>query len=396
MIKKYFKFGWRTIIMALLAILLTSHPLFAISGSDFKTMNGIDYFDESGTAKAASGACTASLPGENPVEQAFWYFTNKKIHSNDDVMNRKVAAAILGNLIVESGGGTIDPKSHQNGGGPGRGIAQWSVDGRWQDLLEFAAAQKRSEWDLSLQLDFMWHEMTEVNDFKSTIPGLKASNSIASATESFMLTFERPGVPHLDQRIQWANDTFGKYGTGSSPGVGGGSSAATCGDGSIVSIAQAELAKGVVEIPIGCDAGNPSVKGDCGPEVNKYTDSTLEYWCADFVSWVYKESGKPFTGGASGGWRIAAVSVVKAWFEKNGSYTPNGSGANPQPGDIYVYGEIKETEHIGIVEKVVGNDLYTISGNTSTESYDNGVGVGAKVYKNFRSNTYVRGFGGLR
>ncbi len=74
-----------------------------------------------------------------------------------------------------------------------------------------------------------------------------------------------------------------------------------------MSIAKAELAKNIKEQPIGCDAGNPSRKGSCGKEIDKYTDTTLEYWCADFVSWVYAQAGSPFTGGLSGGWRIPGV-----------------------------------------------------------------------------------------
>ena len=38
------------------------------------------------------------------------------------------AAGIVGNLDQESG---VDPTAVQYGGGPGRGIAQWSVGGRW-------------------------------------------------------------------------------------------------------------------------------------------------------------------------------------------------------------------------------------------------------------------------
>src|SRR4051812_26829508 len=38
------------------------------------------------------------------------------------------AAGIVGNLDQESG---VNPASVQFGGGPGRGIAQWSVGGRW-------------------------------------------------------------------------------------------------------------------------------------------------------------------------------------------------------------------------------------------------------------------------
>ena len=38
------------------------------------------------------------------------------------------SAGIIGNLDQESG---MDPTIWQYGGGPGRGIAQWSAGGRW-------------------------------------------------------------------------------------------------------------------------------------------------------------------------------------------------------------------------------------------------------------------------
>src|ERR1700677_516699 len=52
---------------------------------------------------------------------AFDYFVSKGL--TDDQ-----AAGIVGNLDQESG---MDPSIAQYGGGPGRGIAQWSAGGRW-------------------------------------------------------------------------------------------------------------------------------------------------------------------------------------------------------------------------------------------------------------------------
>src|SRR5262252_6610116 len=52
------------------------------------------------------------------------------------------AAGIVGNLDQESG---VNPASVQFGGGPGRGIAQWSVGGRWDtsnpNVLAYAKSQ---------------------------------------------------------------------------------------------------------------------------------------------------------------------------------------------------------------------------------------------------------------
>ncbi len=62
----------------------------------------------------------------------------------------------------------------------------------------------------------------------------------------------------------------------------------------------------------------------------------------------------------------------------------------PKPGDVYITaGE----EHTGIVEKVEGGKVYTISGNTSTENYSNGVGVGDSVYPIGSSS--IKGYGSL-
>jgi hypothetical protein len=261
----------------------------------------------------------------------------------------------------------------------------------------------RNEFDLTTQLDFVWYELNGTE--KSSFDALKATTSIKDATTVFMQKYERPGEPHLDRRITAANTAYGRYSNDvtdklppaeadpSVPSDPTGSCAQpiSAASGSVVQIAQAELAKKVIENPVGCDSGNPSVKGDCGPEVNKYTDSTLEYWCADFVSWVYRQAGTPFTGGSSGGWRIAGVSSMQSWFEKNANWTPNGPSANPQPGNIYTL----SISHVGIVEKVEGDTLYTISGNTSVDNTNNGKGVGRGVYKNFRANKDIIGFGSL-
>src|SRR5438552_11911679 len=55
------------------------------------------------------------------------------------------AAGIVGNLDQESG---VNPSSVQSGG-PGRGIAQWSVGGRWDtstndNLVAYAASHGQS------------------------------------------------------------------------------------------------------------------------------------------------------------------------------------------------------------------------------------------------------------
>jgi hypothetical protein len=69
-----------------------------------------------------------------------------------------------------------------------------------------------------------------------------------------------------------------------------------------------------------------------------YTDGTpYEEWCADFVSYVYKESGYPFTNGSANGWdENNANNVQNLTFANQAGFTTHqaGSGYVPQPGDV--------------------------------------------------------------
>ena len=126
------------------------------------------------------------------------------------------AAGIAGNLDQESGG---DPMAVQ-GGGPGRGIAQWSVGGRWDtgsndNENKFAASQGQSMWSLQAQLDFIWYELT-------TFPGyglaaLKASANVTDATVVFQDKFEVCGTCVSTQRIAYAKAVLAAYGNTAPP-----------------------------------------------------------------------------------------------------------------------------------------------------------------------------------
>src|SRR5678816_3004847 len=73
--------------------------------------------------------CAGSVDDEGLSEEAlsssehtaFNFFVSKGL-------TRVQAAGVVGNLIQES---NVIPTAVQYGGGPGRGIAQWSVGGRW-------------------------------------------------------------------------------------------------------------------------------------------------------------------------------------------------------------------------------------------------------------------------
>lgn len=142
-----------------------------------------------------------------------------------------------------------------------------------------------------------------------------------------------------------------------------GGSSGNCGmsDTEIVRIAQQQL--GLREVPDGCN---------CGEQLQKFLGSSSgEFWCADFVSWVYREAGHPFTGGLDGGWRIANVEAMHNFVAAHGTWWPAGSAEDPKPGDVISF---RDDEHVGLVESLddagtPGNPnddiVHTIEGNTS-------------------------------
>ena len=134
---------------------------------------------------------------------AYQYFVSKGLTSFQ-------SAGIVGNLDQESG---MSPTAVQSGG-PGRGIAQWSVGGRWDsgsdNLTAYANAHGQSVWALGLQLDFIWYELTTYSGYGLT--KLKASTNVTDATIIFQTDFEGCGTCVQSQRIAYAKAVLAAYG----------------------------------------------------------------------------------------------------------------------------------------------------------------------------------------
>lgn len=179
----------------------------------------------------------------------------------------------------------------------------------------------------------------------------------------------------------WAPDQNAKPGpTNLSVDNISGSSCATTGSANndaIVQIAKQELA-------LGLQGTGPL--NDSGP-VCKYQGSACgQPWCADFVSWVYKAAGTPFTGGADGGWRLATASDVTGYFLQRkgqtgiGYGTPSG-GDKMEPGWVVSFAGIPGQQnargigHVGIVTAVNSN-------GTFDDIEGNGAGAGVSENKN--------------
>ena len=126
------KFLRLSFILLLIGVILLPSAASAISPKELHAIlrNTAYYGDFDGSGTCGDTVSEGSGPersGDNP-EKAFNYFKGKGL---TDIQ----AAAIVANLIAESG---VKPKSNQGGGGPGRGIAQWTASERWATLEKWA------------------------------------------------------------------------------------------------------------------------------------------------------------------------------------------------------------------------------------------------------------------
>ena len=174
------------------------------------------------SALAAAG-CTTDVDGDdnpppppvanseaalsNNAHTAFNFFVSKGLTKDQ-------AAGIVGNLMQES---SVSPTIEQYGGGPGRGIAQWSAGGRWDtsrndNVATYAADHGESRWTLNTQLNFIWYELTTYGYGYSE---LRAATSVSSATVVFQDKYEICGNCVQSTRISYAEQALADFGGGS-------------------------------------------------------------------------------------------------------------------------------------------------------------------------------------
>jgi len=122
------------------------------------------------------------------------------------------AAGIVGNLEQES---SVDPTIAQYGGGPGRGIAQWSAGGRWDadsgdNAVWYAHREGQSVWSLTLQLEFVWYELQTFSGYG--LGALRGSHDVTEATIAFQNDFEGCGTCDESNRIAYAEAVLAAFG----------------------------------------------------------------------------------------------------------------------------------------------------------------------------------------
>jgi MYXO-CTERM domain-containing protein len=153
-------------------------------------------------------ALTTPFANDKP---AYDYFVGKGLTNFQ-------AAAVVGNLDQESG---VNPTISQSGGGPGRGIAQWSAGARWDttpgdNLVAYAAMQGMPTSSLTVQLGFIWYELQTFPQYGLAM--LRATTNITDATMVFEDDFEgcvyaNFPVCNLPQRVTYAKNVLAAYGS---------------------------------------------------------------------------------------------------------------------------------------------------------------------------------------
>ena len=148
-----------------------------------------------------------TLTGNTNAEKVFRYLVDK------EGFTPEAAAGIIGNLMQESG---VNPKSRQLGGGPGRGIMQWTESERWASLSAWASNSGKDPWALETQVEWMIKEMKSYGTYNR----IKGVSSYKKAVEIFEREMERAGTPNYPRRYQYAADALASFGGGAGgPGI---------------------------------------------------------------------------------------------------------------------------------------------------------------------------------
>ena len=174
-------------------------------------------------APAVSPAEAEGTENVVDTEKTVWDYLYGKIG------NAFGAAGMMGNLYAESG---LNPENLQNSfsaslgltdseytaavddgsytdfvhDSAGYGLAQWTFWSRKQTLLDFARMEEKSIGDLSLQLDFLWMELSE--SFSDLLSALHSATSVADASAAVLTQFERPA--DVGESVQEGRAGFGE------------------------------------------------------------------------------------------------------------------------------------------------------------------------------------------
>ncbi|PQP26861.1 CHAP domain-containing protein [Rhodococcus opacus] len=95
-----------------------------------------------------------------------------------------------------------------------------------------------------------------------------------------------------------------------------------------------------------------------------YSEGVEEPWCADFVSWIMREAGRPLANPNSGHWRIPGVYTLQEYYESQSRFEEVDGGYRPTVGDVVLYDNSSWVgQHTNVVVAVDGDTATTVGGN---------------------------------
>jgi len=195
------------------------------------TMDGFRNDVKSAMSRGNSQPTTSTSGGgaSTTGDKAAWDFLFGKIG------NAYGVAGVMGNLYAESGirSDNLQNSSEKKLGfsdteytakvdkgtytafttdGAGYGLAQWTYKTRKQALLDFAKEKGVSIGDFSMQLEFLWKELS--GEYKGLLSSLKAAKSVTEASTAFLTQFEKPadqGASVQKKRASYGQGYYDKY-----------------------------------------------------------------------------------------------------------------------------------------------------------------------------------------
>jgi cell wall-associated NlpC family hydrolase len=239
-----------------------------------------------GTTTCDSSAASGTISGNNNTQRVFTYLASRP------QLTRVQAAAIVGNLIHESGGDAnlaiLTNNANKSSGA--NGMAQW-YQARLARLKAFNF-QGLPWTDIDLQIHYLWWELTQ--DPATTFNALQyiqQTTDIATATTTFEQKFERSGVTSsYPIRISNARKVLAKYGDG----VAVDENVVACdagdlptGDASPAAVKTAADALDKMHVPYNFGGGHITPAKPTGGEEGPY----LGLDCSSSVSWVLQHAG---------------------------------------------------------------------------------------------------------
>lgn len=121
-----------------------------------------------------------------------------------------------------------------------------------------------------------------------------------------------------------------------------------------------------------------------GNDIEKYLNSVgIDFpasWCMAFVYWCHHEALGVFNP------LVRTGGVLAQWNKVH----PNMKFTTPQVGDVFIMDYGKGLGHTGIVERIEGDKLFTIEGNTNDEGSREGYEVCRRIRKVSQCKGFIR------